>query len=78
MFRLGVNFKIINIICIVAKGESRDRAVDIAADYGLSDRGVGVRVPVGSGIFPSPCRPDWPRGPPSLLSIGYRGHFPRG
>jgi hypothetical protein len=26
--------------------------------YGLDDRGVGVRVPVGSRMFSSPDRPD--------------------
>jgi hypothetical protein len=30
---------------------SRDIAVGIATGYGLDDRGVGVRVPVGSRIF---------------------------
>jgi hypothetical protein len=34
---------------------------------GLDDRGVGVRVPVGSRIFSSP------RSPPNLLSNGYQG-----
>jgi hypothetical protein len=26
--------------------------------YGLDDRGVGIRVPVGSKVFSSPLRPD--------------------
>jgi glutamine synthetase len=38
---------------------SRDSVVGIATSYGLDDRGVGVRVPVGSRIFSSPNRPDW-------------------
>jgi hypothetical protein len=40
-------------------------------------RETGVRVPVGSRIFSSPCRPDRFCGPPILLSNGYRGLFPR-
>jgi hypothetical protein len=36
---------------------SRDSAVGIATGYGLDDRWVGVRVPVGSRIFSSPRRP---------------------
>jgi hypothetical protein len=50
----------------------------IATDYGLGDRGVGVRVPVGSRIFSSPRRPDRLWGPPSLTYNGYRGLFLRG
>jgi hypothetical protein len=52
---------------------SRDSAVGIATGYGLDNRGVGVRVTVGSRIFSSPCRPDRLWGPPNLLSNGYRG-----
>jgi hypothetical protein len=46
--------------------------------YGLDDRGVGVRVPVWSRIYSTSRRPDRLRGPPSLLSSGYRGSFPGG
>jgi hypothetical protein len=42
----------------------------ITTDYGL-DRGVGVRVPVGSRIFTFACRPERNWGPPSSLSDGY-------
>jgi hypothetical protein len=45
-----------------------DSAVSIATGYGLDDRGVGIRVPVGTKIFPSPYRPDRLWGLPSLLS----------
>jgi hypothetical protein len=38
---------------------SRDSVVGITTSYGLNDRGVEVRVPVGSRIFTSPNRPDW-------------------
>jgi hypothetical protein len=50
----------------------------VATGYGLHGRGVGVRVPVGSRIFPSPRRPDRLWGLPSLLYSGYRGLFARG
>jgi hypothetical protein len=67
--RENIKFKI-NNVCTSTDG--------IAIGYGLDDRGVGVRVPVGSRIFTSPRRPDRFWGPPSLLSNGYRGRFPRG
>jgi glutamine synthetase len=37
---------------------SRDSVVGIATSYGLDDRGVGVRVPVGSRMFSSLNHPD--------------------
>jgi hypothetical protein len=52
--------------------------VCIATGYGLNDGVFGVRLPVGSRIFTSPYRPDLLWDPPSLLSNGYRGIFPRG
>jgi hypothetical protein len=50
---------------------SRDSAVGIATGCGLDDGGVGVRVPVGSGIFSSQRSPDRLWGPPSILPNVY-------
>jgi hypothetical protein len=36
-----------------------DSAVGIATGFGLDDRVVGVRVPVGSRSFSFPRCPDW-------------------
>jgi hypothetical protein len=55
---------------------SRGWAVGIANGYGLDGRGVGIRLPVGTGIFSS-RRPDRFWDPPSPLSNGYRGLFPQ-
>jgi hypothetical protein len=52
---------------------SQGSVVGIASGYGLEDRGVGVRVPVGPRIFSSPRRLDRFWGLPSLLSNGYPG-----
>jgi hypothetical protein len=57
---------------------SRDSAVGIATGNWLDDRGVGVRVPVGSKIFTFRSRPGWLWGSPILLFNGYGGLFPRG
>jgi hypothetical protein len=52
---------------------SRDSVVGMATSYGLDDRGVGIRVPVGSRIFSFPNRPDRLWDPPNLLCNEYRG-----
>jgi hypothetical protein len=52
---------------------SRHSVVGIVTGYGLVDRGIGVRVPVGSRISSFLRRPGRLWDPPSLLSNGYRG-----
>jgi hypothetical protein len=73
---------ILNLIILMAIPAAIIRllggVVGIATVYGLDDRGVGVRVPVGSRIFSSPSCPDRLWGPPNLLPNEYRGFFPRG
>jgi hypothetical protein len=43
----------------------------------MDDRGVGVRVPIGSRIFTSIRRPDWLWVPDNLIYNGYRELFPK-
>jgi hypothetical protein len=57
---------------------AQESTIGIATGYGLEDREVGVRFPVRSRIFTSPCRPDRLWGSPNLPNIGYRGLFPVG
>jgi hypothetical protein len=52
---------------------NRDSSVGIATGYGLDDQGFRFRVPVESEIFFPTLRPHQLWGPPSLISIGYRG-----
>jgi hypothetical protein len=60
----------------LSKGKRQDRGM--TTGYGLDDQEVGVRVPVGAGIFTSPCRPERLCGSANLLSNGFRGLFPWG
>jgi hypothetical protein len=66
------------LLHIFVASVSRDSLAGIATGYGLDDRGIGVRVPVGSRIFSSPRRPHRLWGPPCLLSNAYREFFPGG
>jgi hypothetical protein len=42
---------------VLRNGRTRHSVVGVATGYGLDDRGVGVRVPVGSRIFSTSSRP---------------------
>jgi hypothetical protein len=68
----------IRLIPFHVEAKSRDSSVGIAAGYGLDDRGIRVRVAIGSSIFSSPRRSDRLWCPPSFLSNRYRGLFSRG
>jgi hypothetical protein len=51
--------------------DSWDSAVGIVTGYGLDDRGVGVRVPVGSRIFSTSSMPAMgPKQPPIQWVLG--------
>jgi hypothetical protein len=55
---------------------SQDSSVSLVLGYGLDDRGSNPGR--GSEFFSSLPRPDRLWNPPSLLSNGYWGFFPRG
>jgi hypothetical protein len=77
-FRVGQLFMSLDSCKLQDIYMSRGSLVDIATAYGLDDRGVAVRVPVGSTILTSPYSPDRLWGPHNLLFNWYRGLFPRG
>jgi hypothetical protein len=65
-------------ICkVTTLDRSRDSVVDIATGYGLDDRWVGVRVPVGSTIISSLNRP-YRLWVPTSYPMGTGGSFPGG
>jgi hypothetical protein len=57
--------------------KSRDSSLGIALDYGLDDRGSGVRFPAGAGNFSLYHRFQNGSGAqPASYSMGTRGSFP--
>jgi hypothetical protein len=77
MMQLVPNYILIIIKSVINFSAYFSVVVGIATAYGLDDKGVGVRVPVGSRIFSSPIRSDRLWGP-ILLYNGYRCLFPGG
>jgi hypothetical protein len=59
-----------DIMVLPAYIGSWDSVVSIATRYGLDDRGIGVRVLVGSRIFSFPRRPYRLWGPLNLYLMG--------
>jgi hypothetical protein len=59
----------------IYNSRSPDSAVGIATGRELDDRGVEVRVPLGSRIFSHPCRPHRLWGPPPTYPMGTGGSF---
>jgi hypothetical protein len=57
---------------------NRVSSVGIATGYGLEDRGVGVRAPVGLRISTSPYRAGRLLGPRNPIAIGYWRSFDGG
>jgi hypothetical protein len=53
--------------------KSPDSAVGIVTGYGMDDRGVGVKVPVGSIIFSPLRRPDRLGDHPASCPMGTGG-----
>jgi hypothetical protein len=56
--------QVVGFFCRPLILKSRDSVVGIATCYGLDDREVGVRVPVGSRMFSSQSCADRPYRPP--------------
>jgi hypothetical protein len=71
-------FLISYMVDLLTPYRSRDSAFGIATSYGLDDRGVGVRFPLGSRIFSSPRLSDGLWAHPASYQMGGGGSFPGG
>jgi hypothetical protein len=68
---LGINGSVMLKYIFTLSTRCLESEVGTVTGYGLADRGVGVRVPVGSRIFSSPRRPVLgPTQPPFLWVPG--------
>jgi hypothetical protein len=63
----SLNFVLNQVSICYGRSRNRDNVVGIATGYGLDDRGIRIRVQVGSRIFSSPRRPDRFWETPSLF-----------
>jgi hypothetical protein len=77
-FHRNTNIFVCAFILKHSTPSSLDNVVGTATGYELDDRGVRVRIPVGSRICSSPCHPDRLSGPPSLQSNRYPGSLSLG
>jgi hypothetical protein len=67
------------MICFVSLSECRGSSVSIVSDYGLDDRAIGVRSPVGEKDFSSIlCVQTGSGAHPASCTMGTGGPFPGG
>jgi hypothetical protein len=64
------------VFTVLYWNKSRDSVSGIGTGYGLHNRWVGFRIPVGPRNFSSPRHPDRLWGPHNLLFTVYLGLFP--
>jgi hypothetical protein len=62
--------------CVKSIPQDESEGAGIATDYGLDNRGVGVRVPEGSRMFSSPRGRDRLWAHSSSYPMGTGGSFP--
>jgi hypothetical protein len=62
----------------ISSDKETGSSVSIVSEYGLDDWAIEIRSPTGAKDFSSSlCVQTGSKNPPSLLSNGYQGSFPR-